>query len=53
MQKLQENCKSSLKLRHTDTSTLKKGRGQYGKGKGIGGDENGTNCKESCRDIQI
>ncbi len=31
VQKLQNICKYSLKLGHTDTITLKKGRDQYGK----------------------
>ncbi len=35
VQKLQNICKYSLKLGHTDTITLKKGRDQYGKTKSI------------------
>ncbi|WP_197090986.1 hypothetical protein [Bacillus sp. FJAT-27231] len=35
MQKLQNICKYSLNLGHTDTITLKKERDQYGKAKSI------------------
>ncbi|PFM56126.1 hypothetical protein COJ48_29200 [Bacillus cereus] len=35
MQKFKDNCNESINLGHTDTSTLKKGRDQYGKAKSI------------------
>lgn len=35
VQKTQNNCKQSLNLEHTDTTTLKKEHDQYGKSKFI------------------